>query len=261
MNASFRQLLQQHGLTASIGIFTLGLLGVIGYETQWGTSLQRTALPVDGQVAKSSESAVLPAFALPAMEIGFKETVDRPLFIPTRRPVPLVIGAGTPVMKKGQFKLAGTIMNKDLPYAFLVEIATGKGMRVAKGTDIMSTGISVDAIDAARVVLKQGEETEELTLRTAASPPPPPAPPPASAAPGVPQRQPPTGIPVGGIPNLTAPMSQPSAVTAGPLPGMGVLPGFVQSPATTPTGTVSAGAAEPATVNQRRRRFPNQPQQ
>lgn len=260
MNTSIRQLLRQHGLTASIGVFTLGLLGVIGYETQWGTSLQRTTLPADGQVAKSSESAVLPAFALPAMEAGFKETVDRPLFIPTRRPVPIATGDGTPVMKKGQFKLAGTIMNKDLPYAFLVEIATGKGMRVSKGAGIMATGISVDAIEASRVVLKQGEETEELTLRTAASPPPP-APPPASAPPGAAQRAPASGIPVGGILSPPGIMAQQNAVVTGPLPGMGVLPGFVQSPPAASAGVAPAVAAEPATARQNRRRFPNQPQQ
>jgi hypothetical protein len=261
VRTSIQQLLHHHGLTASIGIFTLGLLGVIGYETQWGTSLQRTSTQAAVEVAKRAEIAVLPAFTLPALEAGFKETVDRPLFLPTRRPVPLATTAGASVMKKGQFRLAGTILNQDLPFAFLVEISTGKGMRVAKGSDILSTGISVASVDASRVVLKQGEESEELTLRTASSPPPPvPIPgPPGAASPGVEQRVPPSGVVVGAIPNPPAARVQSNPVTAGPLPGMGVLPGFVQSPGA--SVAAPAGVADPAVVNQRRRRFPNQPQQ
>ena len=261
-----QQLLQRHRLTALMGVLVIGLFAVIGYETEWGSSLRPMPVAVPGQAAKAADTSLLPAFGLPAMDVGFKETAERPLFLPTRRPVPVTNGAAQAVMKKGQFRLAGTVVNQDLPFAFLVEIATGKGMQVAKGSEIISTGISVSVIDSARVVLKQGEETEELTLRTASSPPPPvtPAGVPGVGIPGVAQRPPPSGVVVGAIPSVpgTVPVN-PVPGTAGatvPLPGMAVLPGFVQSPAGAVPNAIPVNPAD-AAANQRRRRFQNLPQQ
>ena len=272
MTSSSRQMFERHGLALLIGALVLGLLGVIGVETQWGSSLRQPSILMTGQAVKSGDTSLLPAFGLPAIDAGFKETLDRPLFVPSRRPVPVVIGAVQPVMKKGQFRLAGTVINKDLPYVFLVEIATGKGLRVARGADIMSSGISVAEIDASRVVLKQGDETEELSLRTASSPPPRPSVLPG--APGAPptgamQPPPPAGVVVGGIPSFTASPPAGGAIPPGilapsattPQAASSALPGFVQSPEPAAVGAAPASAAEPAVVTPRRRRSPNVPQQ
>ena len=267
MTASFGQMFQRHGLALLIGVLVLGLLGVIGIETQWGSSLRPPLILMSGQAVKGGDTSLLPAFVLPAIDAGFKESLDRPLFVPSRRPVPVVIGASQPVMKKGQFRLAGTVINKDLPYAFLVEIATGKGMRVGKGADIMSTGISVAEIDASRVVLKQGDEREELSLRTATSPPPRSAVlsgSPSASPTGATQLPPPAGVVVSGVPTFPAnpPLARasPSGVPA-PQVGSSALPGFVQSPETAPANATPASTVEPAVVTPRRRRFPNVPQQ
>ena len=267
MRRSRQQLIQRYGLTALIGVLVFALLAVIGYETQWGSSLSLLPASAVGQVAKSGDISLLPAFGLPALDTGFKETLERPLFLPTRRPLPTVIGAGQLVMKKGQFRLAGTIVNQDLPYAFLVEIATGKGMRVARGAEISSTGISVATIDGARVVLKQGEETEELTLRTASSPPQAAPPPgvPGTAQPGTGQSLAPPGVVVSGIPAM--PGVTPVAPALGgvgatvPRPGSSVLPGFVQSPPGPVPNAAQANPVDSAVGNQRRRRFPSVPAQ
>ncbi len=272
MSVTWQQWLQRHGLTAVIGGLAIGLLGVVGFETQWGSSLRPSPVIVVGQAAKGSDTSLLPAFALPAADVAFNQTVERPLFVPTRRPTPIVAGAVQPAMKKGQFRLAGTVLNQDLPFAFLVEVSTGKGVRVAKGAEIISTGISVASVDAMRVVLKQGEETEELTLRTAASPPAPIAPPPGAPVAGVPgaaQRPPPTGVVVGAIPTMPAaapaapvsPIAGGGVAATGPRAGSSVMPGWVQPP--TDTAQTAAPATPPdATVGtQRRRRFPNVPQQ
>ena len=260
MTASFGQMFQRHGLV-------LGLLCVIGIETQWGSSLRPPLILMSGQAVKGGDTSLLPALVLPAIDAGFKESLDRPLFVPSRRPVPVVIGASQPVMKKGQFRLAGTVINKDLPYAFLVEIATGKGMRVGKGADIMSTGISVAEIDASRVVLKQGDEREELSLRTATSPPPRSAAlsgSPGASPTGATQLPPPAGVVVSGVPTFPAnpppARASPSGVPA-PQVGSSALPGFVQSPETAPPNATPASTVEPAVVTPRRRRFPNVPQQ
>ena len=270
MKPSPQRWLQLHGLTLLIGALVVGSLAVIGYETQWGTNLRPVPVSALGQGAKNGDTSLLPAFELPAMDTGFKETVDRPLFSPSRRPVPVLTGAGQTVMKKGQFRLAGTVVNQDLPYAFLVEIATGKGMRVAMGADIMSTGISVASIDAVRVVLKQGEETEELTLRTASSPPPPTAAPgiPAAGLPGQAQRPPPAGVLVNGVPTSNPlvpparggpPVGLPGIAATVPQPGSSVLPGFVQSPAGSAPLAVPLNPSDTAVGNQRSRRVPNVP--
>ena len=269
MSTLTQQFLHRHGLASLIGVLVLGLLGIIGVETQWGSSMRPATVLVAGQAAKSGETSLLPEFGLPAIDAGFKASIDRPLFVPTRRPVPVVIGAVQPVMKKGQFRLAGTVINKDLPYVFLVEVATGKGMRVAKGADIMASGISVAEVNAASVVLKQGEETEELSLRTAASPPRPAALPgsPGVAPAGTMQRPPPAGVVVSGVPTSAAspplaPAGVPlSSVAVGaaattPQPGMSVLPGFVQSREAAP-----ASPTESTVGTQRRRRSSSVPQQ
>lgn len=272
MNVTWQQWLQRHGLTTVIGALVVGLLVVVGFETQWGSSLRPSPVVAVGQAVKGTDTSLLPAFALPAADVAFNQTVERPLFVPTRRPTPVVAGAVQPMMKKGQFKLAGTVLNQDLPFAFLVEVSTGKGMRVAKGAEIISTGISVASIDAMRVVLKQGEETEELTLRTAASPPAPIAPPlgaPVAGVPGAAQRPPPAGVVVSAVPTMPgvavapgAPVTGGGVATAtGPRPGSSVMPGWVQPPTDAAQTAVPATPADATVGTQRRRRFPNVPQQ
>ena len=283
MNASAQRWFQQNGLTAMIVLLALGALAAIGLETRWGTSISPAPDVLVGKVNKSDDTSLLPAFALPEIDAGFKETVERPLFLPTRRPVPIVTAAALPMMTKGKYRLAGTVVNQEVPVAFLVEIATGKSMRVVMGAEILGSGISVASIDLARVVLKQGDETEELTLRTASSPPPQAAAPstPGSVVPVPAQRPPPQGVVVSGVPTFNAPGPVPRQIPpVGAIPpinptvvqpGSSALPGFVQSPpppevgsgpptlipGQVPSETLPPGAVPPS--NQSRRRFQNAP--
>ena len=266
MRSSALHFFRRHGLAVLIGAVVVALFGVLGVETPWGSALRPATVLAVGQVAKGAETSLLPAFGLPAMDTGFTETVDRPLFSASRRPVPVASSGGQPSMKKGQFRLAGTVINRDIPFVFLVEIATGKGMRVAKGADIMSTGISVAEVDAVRVVLKQGEETEELSLRTASSPvAPTPLPGPPGAVPAAAmQRPPPAGVVVGAVPtfNASAPVARggPPVAAIVTQPGSSALPGFVQSPEAGAPNAAPVNPSETATGNQRRRRVQNVPQ-
>ena len=265
MNVVAQQLLQRHGLTALIGVLVIGLLAAIGYETGWGSGLRPAPAVARSEAAKTADTSLLPAFGLPPLDVAFKETAERPLFLPTRRPVPVATGSTAPAMVKGRFRLAGTVLNQDLPIVFLVEIATGKGMRVAKGAEIVSTGITVASVDGSRVVLKQGEETEELTLRTAASPPvqQQPVGAPGVAVPGPTLKPPPSGVVVGAIPSIPGVNPAPPNLMV-PQPGMAVLPGFVQSPQSPPgaaPGTVPVAPTDSPAGNLRRRRFQNLPQQ
>lgn len=229
---------QRYGLTAMLGLAFAGFLGAIGVETNWGQAL-RLPLPATTNTPRTTDMlATLPGFSLPSLDTAFKETADRPLFTPTRRPSAFSLAGNVPAMKKGQFRLSGTSVNNDLTVAFLLETATGKTVRITKGKDI--NGITLDTVEANRVILKQGEETEELTLRTAPSPPPPPnVPPPptpgaAPVAPGAPASVPPVAVV-----NAT-PAPQPAARPVPPpqnlqnaqnpfvpAPGYSQLPGFV----------------------------------
>ncbi len=267
---------QRYGLTAIFGLVSLGLLVAIGYETGFGSAIRRS-FPVPNSAARNSDIlATLPVFSLPALDSGFKETGERPLFTSSRRPAAVNLAANVPAMKKGQFKLNGTSVSNDLALAFLFETATGKTVRITKGKEI--NGMTLETVEANRIVLKQGEETEELTLRTAASPPAPPKPPvPVPAAPGAPGMPPMPGNAAGALANVqpvagvnvgVAPQPptrpQPVGNPLVPFPGNSQLPGFVLSPAAAAAAAAAAQAAPPAedgNTQQRRRRFPATPQQ
>ena len=265
---------QRYGLTAMLGLALVGFLGAIGYETGWGQAV-RLPLPTANDAPRTPDMlATLPGFALPSLESAFKETADRPLFTPTRRPAAVSLAGNAPAMKKGQFKLSGTSVNNDLTVAFLIETATGKTVRVTKGKEI--NGMTLDTVDANRVVLKQGEETEELALRTASSPPPVKVAAPPPAVPGTPAGAQPGGAqPVGTQPAGTQPVATANVGAAPqsasrpappinplvPAQGNSQLPGFVNPSAVVSPSTQVAPAVDNSTPAQRRRRAQTQPPQ
>ena len=256
---------QRYGLTTMLGLAAVGFLGAIGHETGWGQAM-RLPLPTLNDAPRAPDMvAMLPGFALASLDNSFKETADRPLFTPSRRAAAINLAANVPAMKKGQFKLSGTSVNNDLTIAFLRETATGKTVRVTKGKEI--NGMILETVEANRVVLKQGEETEELTLRTASSPPLPaivaaPLPAAIPAAPGAPAGvQPVATVNVGAAPPpASRPVPQPPNPVA-PAPGGAVLPGFVMPSAAIPAPTQAAPTPENSNTAQRRRRFQTPPPQ
>jgi hypothetical protein len=185
-------------------------------------------------------------------------------------------------MKKGQFRLAGTTVSEQISVAYLFETGTNKTLRVNKGAAV--NGITVESVSANRVVLKQGDETEELFLRTSNSPKPPPPPPPVAAAPGQPGGQAPGQAPgqPAGSPNVAQAAPPPGFTPPGVNVQPGYPPGAAMSAPPLPTGMSAGGppvpgaqnpntnnpndpAATPAGVDPnnpaaRRRRFQNLPQ-
>ena len=265
-------------LTTVLGVLLVSTLAAIGFETDWGRSLMGGRFTGGSANAPTLDTKVLPPFALAPLSpsgSGYRETIERPLFIPTRRPAPAGNSAQM-AMKKGQFRLAGTTVSEQISVAYLFETGTNKTHRVNKGSDI--NGMTVDSVSANRVVLKQGDETEELSLRPSTSPRPPP-PPQVAGAPPAPGQ--PLGTPVAQAMGGAAP-SQPLAAPPGFAPpggtfqaGMGQAapPGIGQAVA--PSGARPPGApaaaqdADPAAASaapdpnqpqQRRRRFQNLPQ-
>ncbi|MEI6738334.1 MAG: hypothetical protein WCL29_07650, partial [Pseudomonadota bacterium] len=158
----------RYTITTILGVLLAATLGAIGWETGWGHAFRGDAPTPSAMRVASLDSKILPAYALAPMEANYKETVERPLFISTRRPAPQGSSTSQTAMKKGQFKLTGTTVSAGISVAYLFEAATNKTHYINMGNDI--NGIKVERVDATRVVLKQGDDSEELSLSTAPSP-------------------------------------------------------------------------------------------
>jgi general secretion pathway protein N len=270
-------MMPRFAITALLGALLVATLGVLAWETDFGRALM--GREIEPPLRKASlDTNVLPAYQLGAMDSVYRETVERPLFVPTRKPAPPSNATPVAVMKKGQFRLAGTTVNSTTSYVYLFETATNKTHRLAQGSQV--NGIVVNSIEATRVVLKQGDDTEELRLVTLNSPR-------VAAVAGQPNMpgqpgmpMPPGNIGVTGAPqfpgaaNLANNMPQP--VTAGnmPIPSASAQPVIQQQ---FPPGVASGGVPlqpgdpsnpqavppnqpDPNSPAVRRRRFQNLPQ-
>jgi len=162
-----------------VPLLVLALL--VGWEIDWGRQIVRlppAPLPLE---PKPVTPALLPDYAIEGGLSANSETVNRTLFIATRRPAPVLAGEGGPrVLKAGQFLLVGTAMSGNQNIAFLKEVAGGKSRTVRQGETI--NGMLVASVTPERVKLTLGDDAEELVLKVAAgpkttlgAPPPPPA--------------------------------------------------------------------------------------
>ena len=190
----------EKNLAIGLALAALLLLGLLFWEWNKGLELQQqlthmrsipvTAVPVQ---------KILPEFTLPDAATGFPDFLTRPLFFVGRR-TPVISGKGVvSAMKKGQFVLVGVLITPQQRSALLRDVQTKKIETVALAGVLR--GITLDAVEPSRVVLRQGSESEELALNVqsgpkqatppqgppgllrAPSPPPPPPPTAAQAAP------------------------------------------------------------------------------
>ncbi|CAH1386505.1 conserved hypothetical protein [Candidatus Nitrotoga sp. M5] len=160
------------------------LIWTIGTELGWGNR-DNIALPQSKpQKARPVVVPLQPEFALLPLDQYYTEILTRPLFVPTRRPLPpeLVsslqqqqsssepIAPPKPTMRKGQFILDGIIITKDKKIALLREVATRKMVRVELGQEI--NGMQIEKLDRDKITFKQGDEYEEIILKIKAASPP-----------------------------------------------------------------------------------------
>jgi hypothetical protein len=151
---------------------SLVLAGIMVYEWQWGERFQHEVSKVHATSAKAAAVTLLPEFSLPS-RTTYSETLTRPIFAPSRRGN-LADNTGRQQMKKGQFALSGVIIVPGQRLALLRDVTTGKSERVEQGQEIR--GMLAERVDASEVELKQGNETEVLTLVVQRTPAPQPAP-------------------------------------------------------------------------------------
>jgi general secretion pathway protein N len=189
-------------------------LVAIGLETDWGRAGHSIAVGKRMTPVRVADAGLLPAFSLAPIDQVSPQAGERPLFVPTRRPAPVAVASQASAMRKGQFLLQGTSITKDFgDIAMFKEVANNRAYVVRKGEQL--NGITVDKIEPGRVLLKQGDETEDLAMKTQG---------PTKVAPSAP-------ITFGSIFQQIAPQSPPPApATAVPKP-----PGTVAAPATSPS--------------------------
>jgi len=146
-------------------------VAAIGIETDWGRSLNRDTPMPAAAPPQPVAVALLPEYRIEGGIGARRETVDRVLFNPTRRPAPPASQAagGASAIKRGQYTLTGTTVVGNVATAFLREVNGGKSRSVHQG-DKLSDGMVVAEVQPDRVRLKQGDDVEELSLKIATGP-------------------------------------------------------------------------------------------
>jgi hypothetical protein len=145
------------------------IAALIGWETDWGRSLTRAPVLASNVAPQPVSIALLPEYRIEGGLAERRETVERTLFNPTRRPAPPQAAAvARAAFQRGQFVLTGTTVVDQKATAFLREVNGGRARRVQKGETI--NGMLVAEVRPDRVRFTLGDESEELTLKVAAGP-------------------------------------------------------------------------------------------
>src|SRR3954462_8586001 len=146
------------GLAVWIIPFVIAITA-IGIETDWGRSLNRdTPIPAAAP-PQPVAVALLPEYRIEGGVDARRETVDRVLFNPTRRPAPPAsqVAGGVSSIKRGQYTLTGTTVVGNVATAFLREVNGGKSRSVHQG-DKLNDGMVLAEVHADHVRLKQGDD-------------------------------------------------------------------------------------------------------
>lgn len=203
-------------------VMILLLIWTIGAELGWGNRINVSLPQPKLQKNRPAVLPLQPDFVLLSLDQSYTAILARPLFVPTRRPLPpkfvphqhspsnastrrpppspsppplpAPIEPPKPTMRKGQFILDGIIITKDKNIALLREVATRKMTRVELGQEI--NGMQIEKLDRDKITFKQGDEREELILKIKTGP----SQPGRSASPGVPAHLATPTVPLPGAP-------------------------------------------------------------
>jgi len=164
-------------------LVNVALVLAIGSELGWGKHLH-SALPAPVVYPSVPvKITLLPDYHLPELDHSSAQTLERPLFVSTRRKPPPPPPPPPPAMKKGQFQLLGTTITDETRVAIVKELAGGKVRQLMLNQTI--NGLRLEQIEPDRIVFTQYDDREELRLKIQPSPKAPPAvvPRPGTAAP------------------------------------------------------------------------------
>ncbi len=160
---------KEKALAIALSLSALVLAGALFWEWTQGLQLQqKLSLLRNIPVTPVPEHKILPEFSLPEADAGFPELLSRNLFAGNRRSVASAGKGGKSAMKKGQFVLVGVLITPRQRSALLRDVQTNKTETVALVGVVR--GITLGEVEPARVVLRQGAETEELMLNVQTGP-------------------------------------------------------------------------------------------
>ena len=211
-------------LALALAAASLLLLGVLAWEWEQGKTLERELLTLRKlPVTAVPPQKILPEFSLPDKEAGFPELLSRPIFSLSRR----ASGSATKdagSMKKGQFVLVGVLITPNQRSALLRDVVSNKTETVALVGIVR--GLTLGDVQADRIILRQGAESEELMLNVQTGPKPPTA----------------ARNPVAPAPGLASPTAVPPATAAS-----AAVPAKSAASARAPSAS-AASAAKPVAV-------------
>lgn len=155
-----------------LGLLGLTLAGVLVWQVE--TLLAPEPMPAaeaDGPAV--SMPAATESFALPPIE-SYAEIVERPLFVPERRPGPISAAAPTPqAVATGELRLMGIVRARGQSRAVL-RGPDGRTVTLLPGET--SRGAKVVSIADTTVVIEEHGTVRELSLPTPGNSPLPPPP-------------------------------------------------------------------------------------
>jgi hypothetical protein len=152
--------LRRNPLIAGLAVLCAVLAAVVVVEL---VALKSSQSPISPRKVAPAEAKLLPQVAASTVESAYPETAARPLWIPTRRPAPVVATATQPAFVRGQYILQGVTIAGSTRIALLKEKASGRIHRVELGRDL--NGLHVAEVEPERVTLSQGSEREVIDLR------------------------------------------------------------------------------------------------
>lgn len=223
---------------------SLLLAGVLLWEWERGMNLQRELLKLRKMpVTAVPPQKILPEFSLPDPVTGFPELLARPIFSTSRRAFVAAAPEDAGAMKKGQFVLVGVLISPRQRSALLRDVATGKTETVAQVGVVR--GMTVGQVMPGRVVLRQGEESEELLLNVLTGPKPP-------------QRVQLAPTPPVVSPAIAAPAPKPPASSAAAAPAMPGSPASAPRPQTAQE-LIQAERQQQAVLEKMKKQLPSAP--
>lgn len=160
---------QRNLIHAGMGALAALIALLVGWESEWGQVFHR-ALPAPPSPEPRPVPLILhKEFAPQGGIAAFAEVTARPLLTPTRQPAPPAVAPEPrPTMQRGQYVLMGTMVAGGKSFALLRESNGTKQVRVAQGEKIKS--MVVDKVETNQIMLRLGEETETVALKTNISP-------------------------------------------------------------------------------------------
>jgi hypothetical protein len=146
------------------------VVAALGYETDWGRGVAHDTPATVATAPQPVAVALLPEYRIDGGVEARKETVDRVLFNPTRRPAPPAsqTAGSKSGMQQGLYALTGTTVVGNVATAFLRELKGGKSHTVHPGETL--NGVVVAEVQPDHVRLKQGDDVEDLQLKIASGP-------------------------------------------------------------------------------------------